>query len=468
MKINKDQRAKLPLSSTEIDGTTVYNKLSVVSAPVKPNSVVNNFHLDNVITNLDTNKAGDIKLKPNATNFVGYLRCNGAEISKTTFSVLYNIIGDNFSYTVNLGGGTPYRTQYNINNTLNQDLTTWVNTTALANTNALFDVVVTLNRVYIFGRYDGNSSLTEVRVASINTDSSITTWSTAGVLPIAISNSAIIVFKNYIYLLGGSRITTTTNTYIKTIYRCKIFLDGTLGPWEQNNNLPYNVSNSRSIVTKNKVYIIGGIFNGVVSNTVMYADILDDNIDKWVEEYPLPEALANHYVAVIKDRVYVFGGLNNLGNSIRSVYYSVIDSNGSLGHWVKINDLPETMRSGCIVCSTNRVYLIGGIINGTHSNKIYSAAINQDGSLGTWSNNAVLPNSSFSSAVFITNTRLYIIGGYRNNTLSNRVDYTVIPSGRNDYMQYYGNGILTINPTTFRLPDYSFLEKNNLFAFIKH
>ena len=72
------------------------------------------------------------------------------------------------------------------------------------------------------------------------------------------------------YLLGGSN----GNSSVSTVYTAPINADGTLGEWAAYTSLPDGVFSSQAIVTKNRVYLLGGHNgNSAVSSTVYTASI---------------------------------------------------------------------------------------------------------------------------------------------------------------------------------------------------
>ena len=112
----------------------------------------------------------------------------------------------------------------------------------------------------------------------------------------------------------------------------------------------------------------------------------------------------------------------------------------------------------------SRVYLLGGTINGSPSATVYTAPINEDGTLGTWTTGTSLPGTVYASQAIVTKSRVYLLGGYRASGL-NTVYQASFSGGLNDYMGL--SAITPTDPTNFRLPDYTTKESNGFYYYIK-
>jgi len=84
-----------------------------------------------------------------------------------------------------------------------------------------------------------------------------------------------------------------------------------------------------------------------------------------------------------------------------------------------------------VIVTNNRVYLLGGYSDVAVST-VYTAPINGDGTLGTWTTGTSLPGVLYGSQVIVTNNRVYLLGGYIGVAVS--TVYTApIEGGLNDY-----------------------------------
>ena len=257
------------------------------------------------------------------------------------------------------------------------------------------------------------------------------------------SYSQAIVTNNRVYLLGG--LINSIDSSI--VYTAPINPDGTLGTWVTDTPLPGAVYLSQSIVTNNRVYLLGGWSNGTYSFTVYTAPInTDGTLGAWVINTPLPVAVTYSQAIVTNNRVYLLGG--NINNVISSaVYTAPINPDGTIGTWVIDTPLPVTIINSQAIVTNNRVYLLGGTINSYSSTTVYTAPINPDGTLGAWVTNTPLPRMPIYPQVILTNSRIYIF------TVFPEMYSAPFSGGLNNYIN-----LTSINATTFTLPDYTIID----------
>ena len=442
-------------------GGTLTGLLKVNTTPTDPLHVVNKAYVDTLAAaSTGGLSTGDIIKKLTATTPNGFLRCNGGEVSKTTYSALYSVIGDTFSYTTQQGAGQPWRRQYDINLENNGDITDWTTGTALPGVLSYSQAIVTKNRVYLLGGYT-TSYVSTVYTAPINSDGTLGTWTTGTSLLGALRSSQAIVTKNRVYLLGGY-----TNNYVSTVYTAPINPDGTLGTWGTGTSLPGALAHSQAIVTKNRVYLLGGENSSYVS-TVYTAPINSDGtLGTWTTGTLLPGVLGASQAIVTKNRVYLLGGYTG-SVYVSTVYTAPINSDGTLGTWKTGTSLPGALGQSQAIVTKNRVYLLGGNDAG-YDSTVYTAPINSDGTLGTWATGTSLPGSLGASQAIVTKNRVYLLGGSVGNSVSTSTVFTAsINGGLNDYSPYYDGTIISTDTANFRLPDYTTKELPGSYTYIK-
>ncbi len=240
---------------------------------------------------------------PTTTTPNGYLRCNGGELSKTTYAALYSVVGDQFSDYLIPGIGKPWRQQYEFNTEQSTNITGWTTGTSLPEGLVGSQAIVTKNRVYLLGGNNGNDITSTVYTAPINTDGTLGTWTTGTSLPEGLVGSQAIVTKNRVYLLGGFNV----NGIVSTVYTAPINTDGTLGTWTTGTSLPGDLGGSQAIVTKNRVYLIGGQNSTDITSTVYtapfsggsndYSDFYNGNITPVTnaDNFRLPDYSSQEY-----------------------------------------------------------------------------------------------------------------------------------------------------------------------------
>jgi hypothetical protein len=121
-------------------------------------------------------------------------------------------------------------------------------------------------------------------------------------------------------------------------------------------------------------------------------------------------------------------------------YTAIINSDGTLGAWSSWTTLPIKMYGVTTIVTKNKVYFLGGA-NTTDAiySSLYYCNINSDGTLSTIVAGTSIPRTCYVASVFITNNRLYIVGGWTGTTSTNSIIYTNFSGGKNDYSEYYSN-----------------------------
>lgn len=442
------------------DGGEFTGTLKVTTVSEDSNSLAN-------LTFLETQSSGGggsgvsvggIIYRNSPTAPTGFLKCNGGEVSKTTYAALYSVVGDLFTYHTQPGAGKPWKQQYEINTEQSTDIAGWTTGPSLPGVLFGSQAIVTKNRVYLLGGQNNSVMVSTVYTAPINIDGTLGTWVTGTSLPGPLSLSQAIVTKNRVYLLGGTNGVGT----VSTVYTAPINADGTLGSWAIGTSLPVVFRASQVIVTKNRVYLLGGYVNSDIT-TVHTAPINEDGtLGTWTTDTSLPHGNHASQAIVTKNRVYLLGG--NYGSTVLT---APINADGTLGGWSAGGGLPAASFYSQAIVTKNRVYLLGGY-NGSYRSTVYTAPINADGTLGTWTTGTSLPGVLGWSQVIVTKTRVYLLGGYNGSGVISTVYSAPFAGGSNDYSSYYDGTYSSLtNSDNFRLPTLT-SNPSQSFAYIKY
>lgn len=450
---------------------TVTGFLTLAASPTNANELATKEYTDTTLGGLSNVATGDIVTRSTPDTPIGFLRLNGAELSKSTFNALYSVIGDRFSYIYNTpaGGGKPWQQQYQFNNSQISDVTGWKAGPSLPVALSAPSMIVTRNRVYLMGGFNHSSSnpISSVYTMSIDSNGLISAATTSTALPSAVSAAACFMTKNRVFLAGG--IGTGTNR-ISTVYTAPINADGTLGAWTTTNSLPAVLSDSNAVVTNSRVYLIGGHTATAATNVVYVATInADGTIGTWSTTTNYPINASTMAAIVTKNRVYMAGGYvgPTTVNETAAVYTAPINADGTLGAWVAAASLPTGFSDTKVLVTKNRVFLFGGRINNNPTNVTYTAPINPDGTLGTWTTATNCPDPANQGVIVVTKNYVHLFGGWRIGSGSNSYNYAPIQGGVNDYSQFYEGMAPTTDPLKFRLPDYSNFENVDAYYFVK-
>lgn len=240
-------------------------------------------------------------------------------------------------------------------------------------------------------------------------------WSLGTSLPVAMWYSACIVTSNRIYICGG--------VIGSGVYTAQIDNDGIIGAWVAAPSLPVGISNRMPIITNTRVYLVGSASGGYNGN-VYYAPINSDGtLGAWVLGTAFPISIGYMQAVITKDRAYVFGGRNS-GGYLNTIYYAAINSDGSLGTWTSAGTLPATLGEGCAFTTKSRVYIVSASINGGFSSSTYYAPINSDGSLGSWATGTGLPAAVNSGTAIVLKNKVFLIGLVNTSGYAQATTYT--------------------------------------------
>lgn len=435
-------------------GGTMTGALSVLDNSGDPHSLLNKLSLEPLVAPYGL-KTGTHVRKAGRASTVGYLKADGRDVQISEYSDLYAIIGNTFSQFSSAGCGLPSRQLYQIADVPYTPIDGWSTGANLPSNVFAGEAIVTKKRVYILG---GNSSLTSgtirrgVYTAVVNADGSLGGWSSATNLPLDIATFGLAAINNHVYLLGGNN----DGTVRSSIYRSPINSDGTLGSWSLIGDLPYPVYNPACVVTQNRLYIIGGRdqFGGAIATVCSALTHTDGSLGSWSYSDDLPVTLHGSALAVVGNFLYLLGG-NNGWSATTDVYRAQIDASGLIGTFTSYNTLPTWVQDGRAVATRNRLYLVGGgVLNWPpqYRGRVFSATVNESGDVGIWEEETALPNDIAGMQVFVTSSRLYVIGGRDDISAFRATYYTDFSGGLNDYSAYYGASATYTPDGYFRLP----------------
>lgn len=325
--------------------------------------------------------------------------------------------------TVEIINGQPWKQQYETNYIQSEDISGWAADTSLPA--ALYDssVVVTKNRVYLLGGYQGSSPSSTVYTAAIDINGIVGAWSTTTSLPAALGGSQAILTKSRIYLLGGVSL-----SYRNWVYTAPVSDDGIIGTWVSDTGLPAALGRSQAVITKNRVYLLGGFSGTGASNTVYTAPISESGvIGTWATDTSIPGVLGSSQAVVTKNRVYLLGG--QVVSASALVYTAAISDEGIIGVWSSGTSLPAPRVSAQSVVTNNEVYLIGGDATTT----VIRAQVDTDGMIGSWGSGTSIPGELSRSQVITTASKISLLGGLSGLSNVSTVYSAPFDGGYNDY-----------------------------------
>jgi hypothetical protein len=189
-----------------------------------------------------------------------------------------------------------------------------------------------------------------------------------------------------------------------------------LGNWQRLPSLPGALSDFAAVTAKGHLFVIGGNAPGGQYQKKVYSAMIQDDglLGHWVEATELPQALMGHTAVVAHDHLFLLGGFNTNGFQA-TVFSARINEDGTLGEWTALPALPEPLAVNASVSAHGYIYVLGGRkFNSplTVSDKIHRAKVNADGTLGEWETlPTALPRSSMWHEAVATCDHLYLIAG---------------------------------------------------------
>ena len=261
----------------------------------------------------------------------------------------------------------------------------------------------------------GGSSTSTVYLDTINSDGTLgATWTTeTHALPNTINNASTVAYNGYIYEIGGNTGSTTQNVDYASLDAST----GAVGAWTQITSgtgwLPAATQGADAVVYDGYIYLLGGYTGVSLVNMVYYAKVnADGSLGAWstaANHLPPAGGIQHGSAAVYNGYVYYVGG--STGSSVNTDYYAALNSDGSVGTWNTTTVFPTVVQGNMVYAYDGYLYSAGGN-NGSYEGDVYYAPIYANGTVGSWvkTNGFITISGLGQRAVY--NGCLYKIGGY--------------------------------------------------------
>jgi len=295
----------------------------------------------------------------------------------------------------------------------------WVQTTSLPDAYVGHSLAYSSGYLYQAGgvtTVNGYSDGVNVFYSQVHNDGTIGTWKNATPLPEGVCYHAGVAANGFLYVLGGNHFNPDYGIMLTNIvYYAKINSDGSLGAWNITTPLPQILNFLSASVWNNTIYVAGG-GNGSVAVSNIYSAQIQTNgsLSNWTTQASLPLAIYDQ-TEVANGCLYELGGVLNSGNAISNIYYTKINDDGTLAGWNQTVALPQPESYFGAVAANGLVFSIGGYNGTTTTSSFYIAALNGNGSLGSWSSGTSLPLPINWFAVANNNSYIFLTGGENNS-----------------------------------------------------
>ncbi len=175
-------------------------------------------------------------------------------------------------------------------------------------------------------------------------------------------------------------------------------------------SLPKGLFGHASCSFADTLVVAGGFDASNYSASVYLNTVVNNDLGSWTLGPDLPVGTRDHQLVKIGKYIYCFGGRTSTGVSDK-VYKSEIDFSGNtLEPWRSAGNLPTALERFALVTYRSKVYVLGGL-NGTATNKVYSAELDPAGNLMPWQEVSALPGAAYDLAAVVHGKKLITVGG---------------------------------------------------------
>jgi DNA-binding CsgD family transcriptional regulator/N-acetylneuraminic acid mutarotase len=172
--------------------------------------------------------------------------------------------------------------------------------------------------------------------------------------------------------------------------------------WHLRTPLPAARARSAAATVGDRIFLIGGEVNQVVSGDVLVYEPISNT---WTTlNAPKPTPVANTAAAVVDKRIYIAGGTDQNGNP--SAALEVFDTISN--QWQTLAPLDQPVAGHGFAAIGDQIFVFGGKTNKGISN----ASERYDIATNTWHSVATMPTPRTLSAAATFDDRIYVVGGY--------------------------------------------------------
>lgn len=249
------------------------------------------------------------------------------------------------------------------------------------------------------GIQDNTVALSSIERAVIAADGTIESWATAGSLPEPMIGGSVTQVGDAVILTAGIRPDANGKAVLSTRSDIAIVgADGKLGTFTSGPELSLSRFHHGMGAHGNTVYVVGGLTGDNTDNTpvVERATVSAGSIGAWETTTPLPEKRSHHAVVVYEDGLFVIAGLSGnpaaANTPLSNVLRAPIASDGSLGDWKTVGNLPVALATHAAFVHAGWLYVVAGVENdSSNTDAVRRAKIGADGMLSDWESAANLP-----------------------------------------------------------------------------
>lgn len=146
----------------------------------------------------------------------------------------------------------------------------------------------------------------------------------------------------------------------------------------------------------------------------------------WVNSDPIPEPLQQTQAVVTNNRVFLLGGHGTVagGEAATSadIFSAEIDLQGNIQTWSSVGVLPEAVSNHITLAIKDKLYVFGGRVASVLSKNVQVSTIDASGNLGTWTAALELPGVVSGGVGFCNKDFVYIVSSENTNIYKGTLD----------------------------------------------
>lgn len=266
-------------------------------------------------------------------------------------------------------------------------------------------------------------------------------------LPSALSHMQVVVFNNFLYVLGGC---TTQCAHGESAVNSVLRYDPRFDTWHQVCPMINKRAYFFAGALNNKIYAVGGKFK---DGSLATAESYDPAENSWDLISPMPMSYHAHAGAVYGDHIYVSGGYS--GNHFTP---DMQRYDPSANQWEDMAPM-LTPRGWHVMCATpEKLYVFGGCnLNVNQQAQPVMQSECYDPSTDQWTIIAPLSVSHKEASCVVYNDQIYVLGGYNVQTKTGQklVSRYDIYTGIWETVGALPRSLTGVGYCTLRLPSYN-------------
>ncbi|MEP1487548.1 MAG: kelch repeat-containing protein [Algibacter sp.] len=253
----------------------------------------------------------------------------------------------------------------------------------------------------------GGRRVQEISIFNPKTNS----WTSGAEPPIEMHHFQGVSYKKKIYVVGAHTGKYPHETPLPQAY----IYDPAKDSWEKGFSLPKDRvrASTTANIYKNKLYISGGIIDGHWDGHVKWFDVYDFKTGEW-EKLPDAPRARDHATSVISNnKLYVLGGRKSsksIGKVLELTIPEVDVYDFKTGAWSTLDTPIPTQRAGCTsICIKDQIIFTGGETAG--QKKAHGEIEVFDTKTGLWSTLPSLIQGRHGTQLIWYKKKLYIASG---------------------------------------------------------